>query len=106
MINAHFSWGDYVNVCKNHDVLYVEHDRWTLFGKDGNELRISKRGEIFFSKFAARSLHINEPTYFKGHIYGHDTISKSLVMDVEELEVDIDNFDKVVDKLNKLVPFA
>lgn len=106
MVNSHFSWSEYVNICKNHDVIYVEHPNWTLFGKDGNEIRISKKGEVFFSKFAARSIHVKESTYFRGHIYGHETESKSLIMNTEELEVDINNFDKIVKKLEKLVPFA
>jgi len=106
MVNGHFQWGDYVNVCKNHDVLYVEHENWTLFGKDGNEIRINKNGEIYFSNFGGRSLHVKDVTYFKGYVYGLSANSKKLVMNTEDIEVDINNFDRIVEKLNKLVMFS
>lgn len=106
MKNCHFSWTEYVDICKNHDVIYIEHDNWTMFGKDGCEIRISKKGDVYYSKFGGRSLHIKEPTYFKGYVYGHNTFSKKLIMGTEDIEINVNNFDKVVKKLEKLVMFS
>lgn len=106
MINGHLYWGTYVNVCKNHDVFYAENENFSLFGKDGKEIRINKDGEIYFSNFGARSIHMKNLTYFKGYVYGLGSATKKLIVNTEHIEVNIDNFDRIVEKLNKLVIFS
>lgn len=109
MLHAYLSSGHDIFACKNHDVIFLETDNSYLFGKDGfcfyahknvkNTFLIKNLKPPVFKKELERYVG-----YFKGFMYT-DFVSYKVLCEVESIDVDIYNFDKMVEKLNKLKAF-
>jgi len=92
---------NYISIysCSNHDVFYliIIGDDYELFAKDGYEI-VNSNGEGFLSKIDIGWFDNPED------VYG---LSKGkTILRTDPINVDIYTFDKVINKLKKLVPFA
>lgn len=102
MVEQEYAYiSNYISIysCGNHDVFYliIIGGDYELFGKDGYEI-VNSNGEGFLSRVGMGKFDKPED------VYGSE--KGKIVLRTDPIDVDIYTFDKVVDKLKKLVPFA
>jgi len=107
MVKDYLSSGHEIFGCKNHEVLYLEMQYCTFFGKDGLCFFVRKNSDdVFLVRNVEKPFymeHFNCIYYFKGMMYidcRYDILIKT-----KSIDVDIYNFDKVVEKLSKFKAF-
>lgn len=110
MLNGYLVSGHDIFACKNHDVIYMETDNCMYFGKDGFCFFVHKNSEdVFLVKNLKPPVFKKElekyVNYFKGIMYA-DFVSYRVLCKTESIDIDIYNFDKMVEKLIKLKAFS